>query len=181
MAHSFPALKHLAAVLFCAAVLTLAAAGLVSAHRLNEALTTIDVNPRTGGLEVIHEVFMHDLEEAFIRRHGRSLIVTSDKTDVGLAIALVTEAFRVAGADGQPVPLTLIGAERHLDRLIIYREAASPPPLAQMMIEDGILMDAFPAQTNRVHVRNGDRVYTLIFDATTVGETHPALPQRAED
>ncbi|MGF1457030.1 MAG: DUF6702 family protein [Alphaproteobacteria bacterium] len=181
------AIRSLALLIVPAAALLWAGAAVLmgpisaKAHRLNAAQTTVDVNPRNGALEVVHEVFIHDLEEAFVRRFGRALILSEGGQDVALAVALVTDAFTLRARSGDPVPLSLVGAERNFDRLVIYRDAASPPALKDLLIADEILMETFPAQTNRVNVRHGGRVRTLVFDGSTMGQAQPALIESAAE
>ncbi len=151
--------------------------GPAHAHRLNAAVTTVTPNERTGRLEVVHEVFLHDLEEAFRRRTGRLLSLEPGARDVSLVVEFIAEQFSVSDPSGVPLPLSLIGAERSGNRLVIYRELAAPPPLAALWISDRILMEDFPAQTNRVDIVLGAGVHSLIFEPGAVEPQQAVPPQ----
>ncbi len=154
-------------------------AGPAASHRLNAAVTTLEVNPRSGVLEVVHEVFLHDLDHALVARLGRAPQLETGSQDTRDAVEWLAGQFTVRDSEGQVRPLALVGAERDHDRLIIYRELAEPGPLEQLFVSDRILMDHFPAQINRVNVIEDGQVRTLIFqgaDAADFQRIAPAEP-----
>lgn len=135
------------------------------AHRQKQALTTISWNARTKNLEVIHDLFAHDAEEA-LARLGRL-----DKPDLTplrarAKLALYTqEHFSIKTLTGKAIDLTIIGVEVDSALAHIYLEAPMPKPPKGLIVTNTILMDMFPAQTNRVLLDLGRHPPDVVFVA----------------
>jgi len=134
------------------AVLGLAPSLPARAHRSHTSQTTIGWNPRTAELEVVHRLHAHDAEVALGRLPG---ITTPDlaKPAHQARLALYVEQhFALAGADGTPLALTLVGAELEGMEVYVYQTspmAAAPTALSVRMT---VLHDSFPDQANRISV-----------------------------
>lgn len=146
-----------------------------SAHRLHVSLTTIERNAATDRIEIVHQVFGHDLEFGWALDGADGPLL---ENDMGLdAIGrYAAQAFRVRDADGAEVPLDYVGAEEEGEILWIYQEAPGDEDPTAWRLWSGWLFDWFPEQSNQVNVHEGDRVISVTF---RVGEGFQALSGEA--
>lgn len=145
-----------------AAVALLAAPA--AAHRMAEAFTVIEFNPRTGAVEVVHTLNLHDLDHVFSLRLGKPVAVGDDRKSLEAVAAHIAEAFVLDRLDGTSIPLRLAGMEIDRGDLVAYYEAPRPEGLDGFVITNALLMADLPGQTNRVNVELPGGVRTLIFD-----------------
>lgn len=149
-------------VLLIALMLTLPLAAPVAAHQQKITLSSVSHNARTGLLEVVHRVPLHDAEHALEAQGVRAPNIVNDLESRRAVAAYVAERFSLTH-DGKMVALTLLGTEIEGGRLIVYQEAPSPGPGAQLAINSQILTDVFERQENRVNLGTGTKVATLVF------------------
>lgn len=143
-------------------VLALTGGG-VSAHQQKAALTEIVFNSRTGNIEVAHRFVMHDAEHAVRVELGiGGDLYASSKTRSAFA-AYVAERFELSGPDGAALPLTVLGAEISGGYLWVYQETPAPEHLDALSVRHDALRDVWSDQVNRVNVKYGGKVKTLIF------------------
>mgnify|MGYP006267401235 CR=1 FL=1 len=147
-----PTVSALAVALVLIALQALS--GLAHGHQQHAALTSVTLNPRTDTIEVIHRLFAHDVERVVGAADGDAL------ARIG---AYVSAAFRLATSDDEPLALGLVGVELDGHLVWVYQEAAWPPRLQGLSIENRILMDLWPDQRNRVNVTADGRVQTRLF------------------
>lgn len=133
-----------------------------AAHQQKLAISTIALNPRTGRLEIMHQVPVHDAEHA-LRRGGTHApdVVGSEESRRAFA-AYVARRFTML-VDGAEVPLTFIGSEITGGSLWVYQEAEAPPAGAAISVNSQILTDVWARQENRVNLGGGTDVATLVF------------------
>jgi len=150
--------------LLCALLLAPLAAAPSQAHQQKIAITTVSVNPRTGMIEVVHQVPVHDAEHALTVQGVRLPdIVGSAKSREDFA-RYVASRFLLE-VDGKPVTLAYVGSEISGGSLMVYQEAPAPPGEPHVRINSQILTDVWARQENRVNLGSGTRVTTLIFTA----------------
>ncbi len=145
------------------AILTAAFSGAASAHQQKAALTEILFNPRTRNIEVAHRFVLHDAEHA--ARATLDLdgdLYASRETQAAFA-AYVAERFVLSTPAGARLPLTLLGAEIDGGYIWVYQEAPAPVGLGALAVRHGALRDVWPEQVNRVNIKQGDEVTTLVF------------------
>jgi hypothetical protein len=145
-------------------LLALLLAAPVLAHQQKFAISTISVNPRTGMLEVAHQVPVHDAEHA-LRRQGAAnadLVASPESRD---AFARYVARRFTLEAEGRPVPLALVGSEILGGSLWVYQEAAAPRTGSRLHVNSQILTDIWARQENRVNIGAGTDVETLVFRA----------------
>jgi len=139
---------------------------LASAHRLPESLTTVDWNPASGTLEIIHRLHSHDAELALaqlLEEPGISLLDLRGRAQLAL---YVEKRFHMAlledGRLGTLLALTMVGVELQGDTVLIYQEfeGALPGPMA---LRNDVLRDVYPDQVNQVNIDLGAGVRTLFF------------------
>ena len=143
------------------AVLALLIAAPVAAHQQKLAVSTIALNPRTGALEVVHQVPVHDAEHALKRQGIAADIVASDASREAFA-SYVAKRFALTMA-GKPVALAYVGSEISGGSLMVYQEAAKPRSGATFSVNSQILTDVWARQENRVNIGRGTKVRTFVF------------------
>ena len=156
-------MRHLL-VLLLALVLAPLAGGPALAHQQKIAISTVSVNPRTGMIEVIHQVPVHDAEHA-LRVQGARVpdIVGSAKSREDFARYVTTRFLLAFG--GEPVRLGYVGSEITGGSLMVYQEAPAPEGEAVVEVNSQILTDVWARQENRVNLGSGAGVTTFIFTA----------------
>ncbi len=148
------------------AVLTLCAVGVAPAarsHRSQSMLTTVNWNPATSKLEVMHRIHAHDAEVGLMQATGStaSIDLTVVRNQARLML-YVEERFSLEAPQGA-IRLEPLGAEFQAEAIVLYQEAKLPAPPPELTIENQILRDVFDQQTNLVNVKLDKRTRTLIF------------------
>ena len=159
-------LRHLLAVLALAlAPLGLAGAGL--AHQQKIAISTVSLNPRTGMIEIAHQVPVHDAEHALTAQGIKSPdIIGSPKSREALA-AYVTRRFLLE-IDGAAATPAYVGSEIIGGSLWVYQEVPAPAGgKAVLRFNSQILTDVWARQENRVNIGGGTAPETFIFRSNT--------------
>ena len=161
-------------LLVLALVLAPLGAGTALAHQQKFAITTIAANPRTGMIEIAHQVPVHDAEHALtLQRTGDADIHNLDiigSADSREAFArYVTRRFLLQ-VDGEVVIPDFVGSEVDGGSLWIYQEipmpAAGPAAGAvQLRVNSQILTDVWARQENRVNIGGGTSPVTFVFHA----------------
>lgn len=143
----------------------LAGGGSALAHQQKIAITTVALNARTGMIEIMHQVPLHDAEHALTAQGIRNPdIIGSSKSREQFA-AYVTRRFLIA-VDGTAVTPAYVGSEITGGSLWVYQEIPAPAAgKAALRINSQILTDIWARQENRVNIGGGTRPQTLIFKA----------------
>lgn len=145
-----------------AALLMFAVAIPTSAHQQKAAITTVEHNSRSGMIEVVHLIPLHDAEHA-LRQQGRKGADLLDDIESRRAFALyAAERFSIE-AGGESLALTLLGTQIEGNSLLVYQEGRSPGVGAELTIQAQVLTDIWLRQTNSVNVGRGTSPQTLIF------------------
>lgn len=143
------------------AVALCAAASSAYAHRLHAGLTDISINEVTAELEVVHRLFTHDLYPAI----GFNAIDDTElyETREGLlrlgAYAAARFSMRIEGEG--PMPLRFVGAEPDGEFTFFYFVGEAPEPGQSVIIDNRLLVDYLPGQSNLTNVRRGEEVQSL--------------------
>lgn len=129
------------------------------AHRAHAVLTVVRI-ARDGGLQITHRLHGHDAEVA-LRMVDRVEAPDLSSLENRARLALYVERrFSLAHADGTPIVLRLLGAERDGEDVLVYQEAppttapgqqAGPPE--SLSVRSDILREVFETQENRVNIR----------------------------
>jgi hypothetical protein len=160
----------LAGALMLGAALAVPAA----AHQQKRAITTIAANARSGKLEIMHQVPVHDAEHA-LRAQGANTpdIIGSDASREDFA-AYVARRFALV-VDGRPARPSYVGSEIAGGSLWVYQELPLPAPGTPITVNSQILTDMWASQVNRVNIGTGAAVTTLIF-TVNAGAQDAVLP-----
>jgi len=146
------------------AALALLLAAPLAAHQQKIAISILSHNERTGMLEVVHQVPLHDAEHALRALGVRQADIINDTESRRAFARYVADRFELA-AGGAQVRLALLGSEIEGGGLYIYQEAPSPGRGAVLTVRSLILTDIWARQENRVNFGDGTEVETLIFRA----------------
>lgn len=134
------------------------------AHQQKIAISTVAVNPRSGMIEVIHQVPVHDAEHALTAQGVRLPdIVGSAKSREDFA-RYITARFLLE-VNGAPAALAYVGSEISGGSLMVYQEVPAPGGELRVRVNSQILTDVWARQENRVNLGSGTAVTTFIFTA----------------
>ena len=134
------------------------------AHQQKLAITTVEHNPRTGLIEVVHRIALHDAEHALRSQGANSVDIVSDMASRREFARYVASRFAISVA-GTPLGLDLLGSEIDGGNLLIYQEANSPGPGAVLLVRSAVLTDIWASQVNRVNIGPANAPTTLVFRA----------------
>ena len=155
------------AIILSAALLLapLTGVGIGYAHQQKIAISTIALNPRSGTIEIVHQVPVHDAEHA-LRYQGANNPDIIGSADSREAFArYVTRRFLLE-VDGAAVQPAYVGSEIGSGSLFVYQEAPAPKDgTAMLRFNSQILTDLWARQENRVNIGAGTKVNTVIFHA----------------
>lgn len=144
------------------ALLTIQTAMQAQAHIEQTLLTTVAFNSRTQRLEVIHQIYAHDVEHAFgnVVQADGGLDSIPAQALVGVELG---KTFKLWELDGDEIPLQLVGAELEAEFFYIYQEAEIVGVPESMRVEHGMLRNYWPDMRNYVNVDYGPFIKSLIF------------------
>lgn len=135
------------------------------AHRLEAALSVVEINPSSGVLEITHRLYAHDLEHALdLGPVGAGYFETSE----GQAAikAYCERQFFLGDGRGKAMPLQFVGAELSGDLLYVYFEAGRYSGRA-LTLDSNLLQDFTQAQVNQVNVRRDGKTISARFQTGT--------------
>jgi hypothetical protein len=133
------------------------------AHQQKRAISTVALNPRSGMIEIAHQVPVHDAEHALRSQGAKNPdIIGSAKSREAFA-AYVTRRFLLQ-VDGTAVTPAYVGSEITSGSLWVYQEVPAPAGgKAALRFNSQILTDLWARQENRVNIGGGTQVETFIF------------------
>jgi hypothetical protein len=138
--------------------------GATLAHQQKIAISSIARNPRTGMIEIAHQVPVHDAEHALRTQGAKNAdIIGSAKSREAFA-RYVARRFLLE-VDGTVVEPSFIGSEITGGGLWVYQEVPAPADSARAVLRfnSQILTDVWARQENRVNIGSGTRVQTFTF------------------
>lgn len=145
------------------------------AHEEAVALTELKIKSADGAscrvhscaLEVAHRLSIHDAESTLMSVLGARADLVGDPAAQEKFATYVADRFGLSdGATGDTISLTLLGGEVERGYYWVYQEGHLPIETEIVSITQGMLMDAIPSQTNRVNIKIGGQVSTLVFSGT---------------
>jgi hypothetical protein len=133
------------------------------AHQQTIAISTVSINPRTGMVEIVHQVPLHDAEHALRLKGVSNPDILGDEKSREAFAAYVTKRF-VLEIDGVAVQPAYLGSEASAGSLFVYQELPAPKAdKAMLRFNSQILTDLWARQENRVNIGGGTRPETFIF------------------
>jgi hypothetical protein len=151
-----------------ALVLAPLGAGTALAHQQKIAITTIAHNPRTGMIEIIHQVPVHDAEHALVVQrtgdanlHSPDIIGSQDSREAFARYVTRRFLFQLGGTIITP---DYVGSEISGGSLFVYQETPAPAEGdLRLRVNSQIFTDIWARQENRVNLGGGTNVDTVIF------------------
>lgn len=134
------------------------------AHQQKFAITTIAHNPRTGMIEIMHQVPVHDAEHALTFQGVRNADIISSAESREDFARYVTRRFLLVVNDDITAP-AYIGSEISGGSLWVYQEAPAPADEIRVRVNSQIFTDVWARQENRVNIGSGTAVTTFVFHA----------------
>ncbi len=136
------------------------------AHDFHVSICDIKFNPRSGNTEIVHSYPMHDIESAFWLMYGRQMDTTL-AADEALLRTYFDKNFVIETAKKSQLKIRWVGVSSDADTLTVYQELPGVRLASIATIQNKVLMEHFPTQTNNVNVRTdgaGGTTKTLMFD-----------------
>lgn len=135
------------------------------AHQQKFAISTVSANPRTGMIEIVHQVPVHDAEHALRLQGADSPDIIGSAASREAFARYITRRFLLA-VNGEIVSPDYVGSEVTGGSLWVYQEAPAPTGAeAPIRINSQILTDVWARQENRVNIGSGTAVATFVFTA----------------
>ena len=168
--------------IFSAFVITLMLQAPAGAHEQAVAFTELTLQPIGAEtdcsvegcrIEVAHRLAIHDAESTLMSVLGARADLYGDREAQTKFEAYVAEQFLIADAEtGQSIDLTLLGGEVERGYYWVYQEGVVPASVEEVDLRQTVLMDAIPAQTNRVNIRQNSETRTLVFRGGTRAQAY---------
>ena len=143
--------------------------GSALAHQQKIAISTVALNPRTGMIEIVHQVPVHDAEHS-LRVQGMASpdIIGSEKSREAFA-RYVTRRFLLE-VNGNLAEPSYVGSEIIGGSLWVYQDVPAPAEAkeagqAELRFDSRILTDVWARQENRVNIGGGTSPETFVFKA----------------
>lgn len=142
------------------------------AHQQKIAITTVAHNPRTGMIEIVHQVPVHDAEHALRFQGAKSPDIIASPASRDAFGRYVARRFLLI-VNGEIIAPGYVGAEITDGSLWVYQETPAPEGDTALRINSQIFTDVWALQENRVNIGGGTSVTTLIFRAGDVPQSAP--------
>lgn len=156
-------MKKLSTLIAAAIALLGLISGAALAHQQKSTLIEVLFNERSGKIEIAHRYILHDAEYAVRVELGiNGDLYTKAQTRADFA-AYVADNFSLATPSGETLPLTMLGTEIDDGFLWVYQETTSPDAIKGLVVRSTALRDIWPTQVNRVNVKQGAVIKTVVF------------------
>lgn len=133
------------------------------AHQQKIAISTVSINKRTGMIEIVHQVPIHDAEHALRFKGANNPDILGDEKSREAFALYVTKRFLLE-VDGVAVQPAYVGSEASAGSLFVYQELPAPKSgKAVLRVNSQILTDLWARQENRVNIGGGTHPETFIF------------------
>lgn len=133
-------------------------------HPGHESFAEIELNRRTGNLQVALCVWPEDLESA-LRKFSHTAVSLDDADVDKTLVAYLKKRFIVrAEQDGAPLGIRWVGKELDLKKTWLYFEVLDAADGAVLRLEHRLLLGEVDQQQNYVAFRDGDTRTSMLFD-----------------
>lgn len=156
------------------ALASLLFASTASAHTFFEGLVSVDVNPRSQHLEIVHSYTAHDLTALLMEQ--TQLAINLEHPEHEALLRDYIEQHFVLRANGKKLALEWVGIRLTPQTIEIYQELSAPPPLGSIEVQNDVLRSALQQQINRVNFSQGACRGSLVFDRDTGKRQQIAAP-----
>lgn len=132
------------------------------AHRLTTTESRVDISLKTGRVEVVHTLHVHDAEIALAKANiidSPNLVSLKERAQMALYIDQTFALFH----NDEEVELTLLGAELEKRNVVTFQEGQLPLPLGNLAVSAKMMRAFVPHQINNVDVAIDGRVTSVQF------------------
>jgi hypothetical protein len=131
------------------------------AHRMNAAMSLVEISPTNGRLEVTHTLFAHDLEGAL--GAGSVDLTWFEKPQGQTALrTYCLSKFTLLAQNNRPIALSFVGVELNGAVINVYFEAPRPRG-RDVTVDSNFLQDVSDTQVNQVNLRANGRTVSAVF------------------
>jgi hypothetical protein len=134
-------------------------------HETYLSVTEIEYKPEQQSLQIISRVFIDDMENVLSKRYQEEVSL-SYKKDLKTHKNLLQKYFSkklVVNIEGKPVELKLLGSKFDADQIVIFLEGLDIKTFKKVKVENLLLTDLFDDQKNIVHVKEGDKIESMLL------------------
>ncbi len=139
----------------------------VQAHDFHVSICDIRFNPRSGNTEIVHSYPMHDVDSAFWLMYGRRMD-TALAADEALLNAYFDKTFVIETAKKSRLKIRWVGVNSDADTLTVYQELPGIRLAPAAILQNTVLMEHFPTQTNHVNVRTDRAAETTVVKGAPI-------------
>jgi hypothetical protein len=122
-------------------------------HPFYVSVTEIEQNQKSKSIEVSVRVFYDDFEKALNKEYNTRINIVKpiDRKKVNLYIEAYLKTHLKIKANGKPLALKYMGYEIDEDASWCYFESDPQPAAKNLAVQDDILFEAHPSQSNMIH------------------------------
>jgi hypothetical protein len=133
-----------------------------TAHTYFFGLTDLQVNPKTGQAEIIHQFTSHDVEHVLLEFYLQDSQYSPAQYEHALK-NYVDKHFQLNKA-GKTIELAWLGYELVDGKVMIYQESTTQVNLDQVQVTQTMLIKYYPNQINTVNYKLNQIKGSLTFD-----------------
>lgn len=133
------------------------------AHKMKSTFTIVLFNERSGYLEVMHRLVLHDAEEAAWQKFGGKADIISDEETQAKLARYVTEQFLVKDQDNKPLNFDLVGFQNDAGYFWVYQDLPLPKDISKLKIKQQTFHEIWSEQINIVNIEGKGPVQSLTF------------------
>lgn len=132
-------------------------------HRYHTSLTRIEYKSEAKNIEITIRLFTDDLEKSLERFAKKRIEFEKNKEADKIIEKYVAENFVLTDKTGGKLQLNWIGKEINADMMTIYLECASGESVEKYNLQNTLLFDSFPDQTNLIIATFENKKVDLLF------------------
>lgn len=166
--------RNLRTLVPAGALASLLAASTASAHTFFEGLVSVDVNPRSKHVEIVHSYTAHDLTALLMEQ--TQLAINLEHPEHEALLRDYIEQHFVLRANGKKLALAWVGVQLTPQTIEIFQELSAPPPLASIEVQNDVLRSALQQQINRVNFSQGECRGSVVFDRDSAKRQQLSAP-----
>ena len=136
-------------------------------HKYYVSITEAEYSAKSKTFQISLKFIGHDLEHSLEKEGAPELYLgtTKEKKNANAYLSRYINAKFKLIADGQELPFKFIGKEINNDDFIYcYIESKKMEIPKKLEIENSLLTDLFPEQSNIMYLKIGDKKYTFNFN-----------------
>jgi len=133
------------------------------AHGFHVSFSVLELNPRSGSMEVFHRIYVQDFELLLSARAGEQVTLKDTPASEKLIESYLLDVFSVKTPDGKALKPEWVGMKLQADTALIYQEIKNAAALTGLAVSNQILTETHPGQLNTVNITVRGRTQTLTF------------------